>query len=121
VGRLDRPAGDRRRVGVVRLRQQHQWSDPGAAAQDLLKHVPNYAALFVVFAVLFGVSLAALKQRLAHFLPAFLILFVASVLIFTLGAWVNASKYNLEPPLVALALGLVISNLFRLPEWFAAG
>jgi uncharacterized membrane protein YadS len=98
-----------------------KWSDPAAAARDLLKHLPNYAALFVVFAVLFGVGLAALKQRLAHFLPAFLILFVASILIFTLGAWVNASKYNLEPPLVALALGLVISNVFRLPEWFLAG
>ncbi len=43
------------------------------------------------------------------------------MLIFTLGAWVNASKYNLEPPLVALALGLVISNVFTLPEWFSAG
>jgi uncharacterized membrane protein YadS len=83
-----------------------KWSDPAAAAQDLVRHLPNYAALFVVFAVLFGVSLAALKQR---------------IVIFFLGAWINASKYNLEPPLVALALGLVISNVFRLPEWFSAG
>jgi hypothetical protein len=98
-----------------------KWSDPAAAARDLVKHLPNYAALFVVFAVLFGVSLAALKQRLAHFLPSFLILFVASIVIFILGAWVNASRYNLEPPLVALALGLVVSNVFRLPEWFSAG
>ena len=98
-----------------------KWTDPALAAQDLLKHLPNYAALFVVFAVLFGVSLAVLKQRLAHFLPSFLILFVASILIFTLGAWASASRYNLEPPLVALVLGLVISNVFGLPEWFLAG
>jgi len=98
-----------------------KWSDPGAAVTDLVKHLPNYAALFVVFAVLFGVSLAALKHRLAHFLPSFLILFVASILIFIVGAWASASKYELEPPLVALVLGLVISNVFRLPEWFSAG
>ncbi|WP_133649671.1 YeiH family protein [Paraburkholderia flava] len=98
-----------------------KWSDAGIAARDFAKHLPNYAALFVGFAVLFGVSLAALKQRLTHFLPSFLILFVVSVLIFELGAWANASKYNLEPPLVALALGLIVSNLFTLPEWFKAG
>jgi uncharacterized membrane protein YadS len=98
-----------------------KWSDIGQAGADLVRHLPNYAALFIAFAVLFGVSLAALKQRLAHFLPAFLILFVAATLIFTVGAWTSASRLNLEPPLVALALGLVISNVFTLPEWFQAG
>ncbi|PLZ01984.1 putative sulfate exporter family transporter [Burkholderia sp. WAC0059] len=98
-----------------------KWSSVGAAASDLAAHLPNYVALFVVFAVLFGASIAALGQRLAHFLPSFLILFVASALIFTIGAWVDATKYNLEPPLVALAVGLVVSNTIRLPEWFLAG
>ncbi len=98
-----------------------KWSDFGAAGHDLAKHLPNYVALFVAFAVLFGVSLSVLKQRITHFLPSFAILFVVSVLIFEVGAWANASKYNLEPPLVALALGLLISNVFALPEWFSAG
>lgn len=98
-----------------------KWTDPGAAGHDLVKHLPNYIALFAVFAVLFGVSLSVLKQRIAHFLASFAILFAVSVLIFEVGAWANASKYNLEPPLVALALGLLISNVFRLPEWFSAG
>ena len=98
-----------------------KWSSVPAAAKDLAAHLPNYVALFVLFAVLFSVSLAALKQRVAHFLPSFAILFVVSVLIFELGAWVDASKYNLEPPLVALALGLLISNLVPLPAWFQAG
>jgi uncharacterized membrane protein YadS len=98
-----------------------KWSSIDQAAQDLGKHLPNYAALFVGFAVLFGISVTALQQRLGAFLASFLILFVASALIFTIGAWTSASKYNLEPPLVALAIGLVISNVFRLPEWFSAG
>jgi uncharacterized membrane protein YadS len=98
-----------------------KWSNAAQLGQDLVKHLPNYVALFVVFAVLFGVSLAALKQRLAHFLPSFLILFVVSTLIFIAGAWVNASKYNLEPPLVALLLGLLIANVVKLPAWFDAG
>ena len=62
-----------------------KWSNLSAAGQDLAKHLPNYAALFVVFAVLFGVSLSVLKQRIGHFLASFAILFVASILIFEVG------------------------------------
>jgi uncharacterized membrane protein YadS len=98
-----------------------KWTSVAQAAKDVGAHLPNYVALFAVFAVLFSIGLSALKQRVAHFLPSFAILFIVSVLIFVLGAWVDAAKYNLEPPLVALALGLVISNLFTLPSWFAAG
>ena len=54
-----------------------KWASVGQAAQDIGKHLPNYVALFVVFAVLFGVSLAALKQRVGVFLGSFLILFIA--------------------------------------------
>lgn len=98
-----------------------KWSSLAQASADIANHLPNYAALFVVFAVLFGIALAVLKQRLAHFLPAFLILFVVSLLIFETAAWTQASHYNLEAPLVALLLGLLVSNVLRLPVWFLAG
>jgi len=98
-----------------------KWSDLAQITGDFAKHWPNYVALFIVFAVLFGAGIAALGQKLTHFLPSFLLLFIGSALIFTIGAWTNASKYNLEPPLVALAIGLIISNAFPLPEWLLAG
>jgi len=98
-----------------------KWSSVAQAGADIAAHLPNYAALFVVFAVLFGIALAVLKQRLAHFLPAFLILFVISLLIFETAAWTQASHYNLEAPLVALLLGLVVSNVLPLPAWFVSG
>ena len=43
------------------------------------------------------------------------------MLIFAVGQWDQASAYNLEPPLVALVLGLAISNLIGLPRWLDAG
>ncbi|CAM2138801.1 putative sulfate exporter family transporter [Pararobbsia alpina] len=98
-----------------------KWTTVGEAVTDLGKKLPQYVSLFVVWAVLFGIGLAAIGHRISHFVASFLVLFVVSVLIFELGAWVNASKYNLEPPLVALALGLLISNVFRLPDWISAG
>ena len=53
---------------------------------------------------------AALGWRLRQFLPSFVFLYVISLLIFTLGQWNQADHYNLEPPLVALLLGLLIAN-----------
>lgn len=98
-----------------------KWTSLGQAAADIAAHLPNYAVLFLVFAALFGIASAVLKQRLAHFLPAFLILFVVSLLIFETAAWTQAAHYSLEAPLVALLLGLIVSNLVRLPAWFQAG
>ncbi|HEY2023022.1 YeiH family protein [Paraburkholderia sp.] len=98
-----------------------KWSNIGQAAQDFARHLPGYVALFVTFGLLFGASVTLLRQRAGAFLSAFLVVFVVSALILILGAWVNASKYNLEPPLVALALGLIVSNVFTLPQWLSAG
>jgi len=98
-----------------------KWHTLAEAGRDLAAHLPNYLALLAIFALLFGAGVAALGQSLARFLPAFVILFAASLLIFTASAWSGASRYNLEAPLLALALGLLISNTTTLPAWFQAG
>ena len=98
-----------------------KWTTLDAAAHDLAVHASSYLALYVVWAVLLSVSLAVIGHKVKHFLPAFTILFIVSILIFEAGAWASASKYNLEPPLVALLLGLLIANVTTLPAWFEAG
>ncbi len=98
-----------------------KWASLGETAHHFAAHLPNYVALFAVFCALFSITVAALGQKVAHFVPSFALVFGAALVIFTVGAWTGASKYNLEPPLVALAAGLVLSNLFKLPEWFQAG
>jgi len=98
-----------------------KWTTLGGAAQDIAARAPEYLALYLLWAVLLSISLGVMRQRVGHFLRAFTILFIASIVIFEIGAWASASKYNLEPPLVALALGLVVANLAPLPAWFEAG
>jgi uncharacterized membrane protein YadS len=97
------------------------WTSLGDAIRYFGAHWPNYLALFAVFGALFSFAIAALGQRVAHFAASFAIVFLSAIVIFSLGAWTGASKYNLEPPLVALAAGLLLSNLFKLPDWFHAG
>src|SRR5207302_9638332 len=57
----------------------------------------------------------------AEFIPSFVLVYLLSIVIFTIGQWDQANKYNLEPPLVALLLGLFISNVVGLPRWLDAG
>jgi uncharacterized integral membrane protein (TIGR00698 family) len=81
----------------------------------------RYVVQFVLWAAAFSVALGALGHKPREFLPAFVFIYVLSVAIFTLGQWDSAVYYNLEPPLVALVLGLVIANVTGLPRWLDAG
>jgi uncharacterized integral membrane protein (TIGR00698 family) len=77
--------------------------------------------LFVLWCVLFGIAAGALGFQSLRFLLSFSLLYVAALALYFLGLWDQASHYNLEPPLVALALGLLISNTIGVPRWAEAG
>ena len=94
-----------------------KWTHLTAAAGQVQTHGAQYAALFVLWAASLGLGAAALGIKLSRFLPAFLTLYVAACAIYFLGLWDQAAHYNLEPPLVALGLGLLISNTVGAPRW----
>jgi uncharacterized membrane protein YadS len=94
-----------------------KWSHPADVAAQLRQHAGQYAALFAFWAASFGIGAAALGIKLSRYLPAFLVLYVAAGAIYFLGLWDQAAHYNLEPPLVALGLGLLISNTVGVPRW----
>jgi uncharacterized membrane protein YadS len=98
-----------------------KWAQPQEALAQLATQAPRYLALLLLWLLAFGAATRALGLRLAAFVPAFLFVFAASTAIVTLGAWSQAERFNLEPPLVALALGLLCANLLRLPAWLDAG
>jgi uncharacterized membrane protein YadS len=98
-----------------------KWSTVAETLADLRASAPRYLALFALWAVLFGAGARALGWKLRQFLPAFVFLYAISLLIFTVGQWNQADHYNLEPPLVALLLGLSIANTNLLPRWMDAG
>ena len=94
-----------------------KWSHVGEAITQLRAHALQYVALFALWAVLLGIGTSALGFRLSRFLPSFALVYMVSLLLYFLGQWDQASHYNLEPPLVALALGLLISNTVGAPAW----
>jgi len=98
-----------------------KWSSIEQLGADLAAHFDQYLAQFGLWLAIFAVSARTMGHRLTHFIPAFTFVYLASVIIIAIGAWQQASYYNLEPPLLALALGLIISNLIGLPRWMDAG
>src|SRR5215472_12705152 len=98
-----------------------KWSTFSELGGQLAANAPRYFAQFGLFLVVFTIATSVIGHRARAFIPSFLLIYLLSVGIFAVGAWDQAQRYNLEPPLLALLLGLVIANLIVLPRWLDAG
>ncbi|WP_027366067.1 YeiH family protein [Desulfotruncus alcoholivorax] len=97
-----------------------KWSEFGVVTSFLGANFGSLVFMFITFAVIFSIAVKILGHKLSEFIPGFLLIFAASVLVSIFGAWEWASRYNLEAPLVALALGLIIGNIVKMPKWMEA-
>jgi len=98
-----------------------KWTDFSVVTQHFADHITQYIAQFVMWSVIFGVSIKALGFKLAQFYPSFLFIYIFSIIIFVVGQNKTVVNLNLEPPLLALLLGLIISNFIGLPKWMDTG
>ena len=98
-----------------------KWSNFSQLATQLSTTGIRYLALLGALLILFTIVIKFIGQKPKEFIPAFIFIFILSAIIYILGNWDQASHYNLEPPLVALVIGLLISNVIGLPRWLDAG
>ncbi len=94
-----------------------KWNSFGQLAGHFAQNAQLYLYQFLFWLVLFGVSTAIMGVKLKEFVPAFIFLYVGALIMFTIAGWASATQFNLEAPLVALIIGLVVANVFRLPAW----
>ncbi|HHW43059.1 putative sulfate exporter family transporter [Desulfofundulus thermobenzoicus] len=93
------------------------YTDFSAVSKHLAAKWGWYAGLYLFFVVLFTISSNIMGFNAREFIVGFTILFVLSLLILIVGSQKTVANLGFEPPLLALLLGLVVSNLFRLPKW----
>jgi uncharacterized integral membrane protein (TIGR00698 family) len=98
-----------------------KWSTLAQLATQFSTNGIRYLALFGAALILFTIVTSFIGQRPKAFIPSFILVFILSTIIYAAGSWDQANRYNLEPPLVALVLGLIISNVIGLPRWLDAG
>ncbi|MEW6338979.1 MAG: YeiH family protein [Acidobacteriota bacterium] len=95
-----------------------KWTQFDAVLSNLSGNVLGYLTIFLMFGLVFAFSMAIMGHKLSQFIPGFIILFVGSLVIFYAAGWKTMEDFNVEAPLLALIVGLVISNLMKMPEWF---
>jgi uncharacterized integral membrane protein (TIGR00698 family) len=98
-----------------------KWSTTAQLGAHFADTWPRYVAQFAAWLAIFTIALTTLGHRPRDFIPAFAFLDALSVLVIVVGQWDQANTYDLEAPLVALLLGLALSNLGVLPRWLDAG
>ena len=98
-----------------------KWSTLSQLATQLSTNGIKYFALLGACLILFTIVVSFIGQKPKIFIPSFIFIFILSTIIYIAGSWDQANRYNLEPPLVALALGLFISNVIGLPRRLDAG
>jgi uncharacterized integral membrane protein (TIGR00698 family) len=98
-----------------------KWSSLDQLMGHFQQNLHLYSLQLLFWLVVFGISTNIMGIKLSQFLPGFIFLYVLSVIMFSISGWVNAAKYNLEPPLVALIIGLILANAVPLPKWLDAG
>jgi len=73
--------------------------------------------LLVILLVLTAIAIALIGKKVHKYILGFLVIFALSFLSIWIGKYVSLSNWGLETVLWALLLGLVISNIRRVPEW----
>ncbi|MGD0105881.1 MAG: putative sulfate exporter family transporter [Rhodopila sp.] len=98
-----------------------RWSTFAQLFAHFEANVARYLVQFAVFLGVFSIAASLIGYSVRHFVPGFVLIYLLSLVVIAAGAWDRAIFYNLEPPLIALVGGLVISNVVGLPRWLDAG
>ncbi len=98
-----------------------RWDSFGQLFGHFKANVVWYGIQFVVWLAIFSVSTGIMGIKQKDFIPSFVFLYLLSLVVLIIGQWKPASYYGFEAPLVALLVGLIISNTGKLPQWLGAG
>ena len=93
----------------------------GKVVDHFSKNIGLYGIQFLFWLVIFSITTKIMRIKTSEFIPAFIILYILSILAFLIGGWKDSGRWMLEPPIAALLIGLVIANVFPFPKWMDSG
>ena len=97
-----------------------KWESFNQVTEHFKTQIYWYLLQLLLWVVIFSISTAIMGFDIKKYIPGFIIIFIASAIILIVGKWEVAHDYNLEPPILALLVGLFIGNIFKMPEWFVS-
>ncbi len=94
------------------------WESFGTVFQHFAQQWYWYLILLIIWLTIFTISTRIMGFKIKEYIPGFVALYIISILILVASSWKYAHTYNIEAPLVALLLGLIVGNLIKMPKWF---
>ena len=98
-----------------------KWTSIDQLFAHFANNIHLYGLQLICWLVILSITTRIMGIKTSEFIPSFVILYLLSMVAFSIGGWANAGKYMLEPPLVALLIGLAIANFVPLPKWMDSG
>lgn len=95
-----------------------KWATFGELAQKLPSKLPNFIWLYALFAGLLTLGAKSLGLNAGRFFKGFSALYWFTSLILILSNNETLKSWQLESPLLALFIGLIVGNFVKLPAWF---
>jgi uncharacterized integral membrane protein (TIGR00698 family) len=92
------------------------WTSLAAAFPKGLGTIWSTLGFFVFLAVLTLIGGAFMKLDLKRYVPGFIVIFLLAFISMVLSRQQFFSKWGIEYVIFALAFGLIISNIFKVPE-----
>lgn len=96
-----------------------KWATFGELAQKLPSKLPNFIWLYALFAGLLTLGAKSLGLNAGRFFKGFSALYWFTSLILILSNNETLKSWQLESPLLALFIGLIVGNFVKLPAWFS--
>jgi uncharacterized integral membrane protein (TIGR00698 family) len=96
-----------------------KWSDNFSVVTGALSQKgAGIVTLFVFFILAFAAGASVMGRNVKRYLGGFTLLFIFSIVVTILGSNKYITTLQLETPLLALILGMLITNTMKLPAWF---
>ncbi|MDY6862675.1 MAG: putative sulfate exporter family transporter, partial [Thermodesulfobacteriota bacterium] len=93
------------------------WSGINEIWKDFSNNFGAYIAVFIGFGAVFTLSIWMMGRNVKEFIIGYIIIFVSSLLIFYLASWKGMKTWHMGAPLLALLIGLIVGNMFKMPGW----
>lgn len=106
-------------LGIVIPSPSFNWTNAGDLTNVVFSG-KNLLAILAQFVLIYGVAILAagmLRQNLRAILFMLPAVYLLTLVALILAGNAFFKEYNLEAVIFSLAIGLIISNFFKLPEW----
>jgi uncharacterized integral membrane protein (TIGR00698 family) len=94
-----------------------KWTALGEAFPHGIGTLWSTIILFVILCVLTAIGAAFMKLNVKNFIPGFAVIFIIAWIAFFIASNKFLKYWGLEYVIWALIIGLIISNIFSMPEW----